>query len=223
MSQLVQTPLDALLQLPKSFLSLDPRHQGGDCFALTIPCSLQEQKGDYCDQCAEEGTAQEGEGEGGVHGLVRGARELVVSQGGPTVHFVWSFRTVPPIRVLAAVIERDGKLLLCQRPAHKRHGGLWEFPGGKIENDETELEAARRELLEELGVNVQTVGPTQASFQDPGSDYVIQFVPAVVEGEPRLIEHADLRWVTPHEAQSFALAPTDRAYISHIHKRASAS
>jgi 8-oxo-dGTP pyrophosphatase MutT (NUDIX family) len=48
--------------------------------------------------------------------------------------------------VVAAVIERDGRLLVCQRPAHKRHGGLWEFPGGKCDPGESDAEAARREL-----------------------------------------------------------------------------
>ena len=49
-------------------------------------------------------------------------------------------------RVVASVIEVDGKLLVCQRPAHKRHGGLWEFPGGKIEPGESDFEAVEREL-----------------------------------------------------------------------------
>lgn len=124
------------------------------------------------------------------------------------------------IRVLAAVITRHGKLLLCQRPLHKRHGGLWEFPGGKIESGESDLEAARRELLEELGLTVQAVGTATAKFQDPGSRFVIEFVPTVAEGEPRLMEHADLRWVTPEEAQRMALAPTDRQYLNTLLGRA---
>ena len=56
------------------------------------------------------------------------------------------------MRVLATVIRRDGRLLVCQRPSHKRHGGLWEFPGGKVEPGESDLAASRRELAEELGV-----------------------------------------------------------------------
>jgi 8-oxo-dGTP pyrophosphatase MutT (NUDIX family) len=56
--------------------------------------------------------------------------------------------------VLAAVIRRQDRYLVCRRPAHKRHGGLWEFPGGKLEPGETLLEAARRELREELGAEV---------------------------------------------------------------------
>ncbi len=54
----------------------------------------------------------------------------------------------PPIRVIAAVIRRGPELLVCRRPAHKRHGGLWEFPGGKCEPGESDADTARRELLE---------------------------------------------------------------------------
>ncbi|MFL5614828.1 MAG: NUDIX domain-containing protein [Gemmatimonadaceae bacterium] len=53
------------------------------------------------------------------------------------------------VRVIAAVIERGGRLLVCQRPEHKRHSGLWEFPGGKLEPNEDDVTAARRELRDE--------------------------------------------------------------------------
>lgn len=63
------------------------------------------------------------------------------------------------IRVVASVIEHEGRLLVCKRPAHKRHGGLWEFPGGKVEPEESDFKAVERELEEELGVRVREVGP----------------------------------------------------------------
>ena len=59
--------------------------------------------------------------------------------------------------VLAAVVQRDDRYLICQHPAHKRHRGLWEFPGGKLEPGETHDHAAHRELAEELDVDVRTV------------------------------------------------------------------
>src|SRR5262249_15198793 len=59
---------------------------------------------------------------------------------------------------LAAVIERDGRYLVCQRRAHKRHGSLWEFPGGKVEPGESLMQAAFRELQEELGMRATEVG-----------------------------------------------------------------
>jgi 8-oxo-dGTP pyrophosphatase MutT (NUDIX family) len=96
--------------------------------------------------------------------------------------------------VLAAVIERGGRYLVCQRPAHKRHGGLWEFPGGKLEAGESYLDAARREMSEELGVGVVSVDEPLASFTDPGSPCVIDFVPVVIDGDPQCLEHSAVKW-----------------------------
>lgn len=113
------------------------------------------------------------------------------------------------IRVVASVVERDGKLLVCQRPAHKRHGGLWEFPGGKVEEGESDFEAVERELEEELGVRVLGVGAEEFAMADPGSPFVIAFLPVRIEGEPRCLEHARLAWVTEEELLSLPLAPSD--------------
>lgn len=117
-----------------------------------------------------------------------------------------------PIRVVASVIEQDGKLLLCERPAHKRHGGLWEFPGGKVEAGETDFAAVTRELEEELGVRVLEVGSVELSVRDPGSEFVIEFLPVVIEGEPQALEHAALAWVGEEELAGMRLAPSDRRY-----------
>ena len=121
--------------------------------------------------------------------------------------------------VLAAVIQRDGQYLICQRPAHKRHGGLWEFPGGKLESGETHQDAARRELAEELGVDVQTVGTPLFSVADPGSEFVIEFVPVTIEGEPRCIEHSAVQWLTIDELAKLALAPSDRLFVEFLSSR----
>src|SRR4051794_25032594 len=83
-----------------------------------------------------------------------------------------------PVRVVAAVIahgERGGRLLLCRRPAGKRHAGLWEFPGGKMLPGESPLAAIRRELAEELGVEVTAVSEMVLSRPDPGSAFVVEF------------------------------------------------
>lgn len=116
------------------------------------------------------------------------------------------------VRVLAAVIRRGDQYLVCLRPAHKRHGGFWEFPGGKLKPSETLLEAARRELDEELGVVVQSIGETLFSCQDPGSPFLIEFVEVQVSGIPRPIEHQEIRWVPPQEMRGLKLAPSDRAF-----------
>lgn len=121
----------------------------------------------------------------------------------------------PMIRVVASVIERDHRLLLCERPAHKRHGGLWEFPGGKMEPGEGLFEAVRRELAEELGVEVVSVGEVEFSRADPGSHFVIEFLPVRIEGEPACLEHAALAWVPLDRLLDLPLAPSDRAYALH--------
>ena len=120
------------------------------------------------------------------------------------------------VHVVAAVVRRYGRLLVCQRPAHKRHGGPWEFPGGKLEPGEGVLEGARRELAEELDVEVVTAGDVEFSVADPGSHFVIDFHPVEVEGQPRCVEHMALAWVTPEELLTLPLAPSDRAFALHL-------
>jgi 8-oxo-dGTP diphosphatase len=121
----------------------------------------------------------------------------------------------PPavVRVLAAVIARGDRYLVCQRPAHKRHGGLWEFPGGKLEAGEHDADAARRELHEELGVAVVDVGGPSLVVHDEGSPYHIAFVPVRIAGEPACLEHSALAWATLAELTTYALAPSDRRYV----------
>src|SRR6516225_9161577 len=91
--------------------------------------------------------------------------------------------------VIAAVIERSGRFLVCQRPSDKPHGALWEFPGGKVEPGETIRDAAQRELKEELGLKVIEVGQIRIRFADPASGCEVAFVDVQVEGDPRLLEH----------------------------------
>ena len=120
---------------------------------------------------------------------------------------------VSDVRVLAAVIRRGDRWLLCNRPAHKRHGGMWEFPGGKIEPGEDLLHAARRELSEELGVDVVAVGPVRFRSRDPGSAFVIEFVDTEISGEPSAGEHDEIRWVTLAGMRDLPLAPADDRFV----------
>lgn len=116
------------------------------------------------------------------------------------------------MRVVAAVIERDAKLLICLRPDHKRHGGLWEFPGGKVQVGETVREAVVRELDEELGVETLHVGDVIFSSVDEGGVFEICFIPVTIAGEPSAIEHTALAWCSHSELDGYALAPSDRAF-----------
>jgi mutator protein MutT len=119
------------------------------------------------------------------------------------------------VRVVASVIECEGKLLVCERPIHKRHGGLWEFPGGKVEDGESDFEAVRRELSEELGVEAIEVGPVQFSISDSGSPFVIEFLSVRIAGQPRCFEHTALVWMHERALLELPLAPSDRRYVLH--------
>lgn len=116
-------------------------------------------------------------------------------------------------RVVAAVVRRGEQLLVCQRPAHKRHGGLWEFPGGKCEPGESDFEATARELDEELGVAVHSVGAPLFIAHDDSSPFEIVFVPVEIDGEPDMREHEALAWGTATQLLMLPLAPSDRRFV----------
>jgi 8-oxo-dGTP diphosphatase len=127
-------------------------------------------------------------------------------------------RASPPddVRVVAAVIHRGDQLLICQRPIHKRHGGLWEFPGGKCERGETDAAALQRELREELGVDLVRCEAPLLERRDEGSPFVIVFVPVDVDGEPVAFEHTGIEWGTPAEIAKLPLAPSDRHFVEFL-------
>ncbi len=118
--------------------------------------------------------------------------------------------------VVAAVVVRGGAVLLGRRPAHKRHGGLWEFPGGKLEAEETHATAAARELREELGLTVTAVGAPLYTVRDPGSPFEIAFVPLAAAGEPVCHEHTAIAWVPPAALADLPLAPSDARFAQAL-------
>lgn len=120
------------------------------------------------------------------------------------------------ITVVAAVIERAGSYLICRRPVHKRHGGLWEFPGGKLRAEESLEEAARRELEEELGMTLVRTGRRLFAKVDPGSRFKIEFLEVWADGDPTPFEHDELRWLLPSELDTVPLAPTDAAFADFL-------
>lgn len=117
---------------------------------------------------------------------------------------------------MAAVIRRHGRYLVCQRPAHKQHGGLWEFPGGKREDGESDEVAIGRELHEELGVSVVRVEAPVFVTCDPGGIYEIVFVPVEVSGEPAAHEHEEIAWLPLSALRTLALAPSDAAFVASL-------
>lgn len=120
-------------------------------------------------------------------------------------------------RVVAAVIRSGDRYLLCQRPPGKRHGGLWEFPGGKCLDGETDPTALAREIAEELGVHGHALDAEPSlEVRDPGSDFLVAFHPAHLVGEPVAREHVVMRWVTVDEMLGLPLAPSDRMFAQTL-------
>jgi 8-oxo-dGTP diphosphatase len=120
------------------------------------------------------------------------------------------------VRVVAAVLEREGAWLVGRRPEEKRHGSLWEFPGGKVLPGETTLQAARRELAEELTLTALAVGETLLSVRDRGSPFVVDFVEVTAAGSPRALEHGEIGWFDLESLDALALAPADRAFVDWL-------
>ena len=117
------------------------------------------------------------------------------------------------IPVVAAVIRRGGRVLLGRRPEHKRHGGLWEFPGGKVHDGETDFQALERELAEELEVRTVSVGSVLFESPDPEAPFLIRFVEVEVDGDPTALEHAEIGWFDPSVLQDLPLAPSDARFV----------
>ncbi|MEH0885626.1 pyrimidine (deoxy)nucleoside triphosphate diphosphatase [Enterobacter sp. UNJFSC 003] len=113
--------------------------------------------------------------------------------------------------VVAAIIEKDDKILLAQRPAHADQPGMWEFAGGKVEAGETQPDALIRELREELGIEAQPARYV-ASHQREVSQRLITLhawhVPAF-SGDVTAHYHSGLVWCAPEEAYAYDLAPAD--------------
>jgi len=119
--------------------------------------------------------------------------------------------------VAAALVDRDGRLLVQQRPEGLSMAGLWEFPGGKVELGETPEQALIRELAEELGIDVEQACLAPACFaSDMLGDrhlLLLLYVCRKWRGAP-VAQHASaLRWVRPVELHGLAMPPADKPLI----------
>jgi len=122
------------------------------------------------------------------------------------------------IRVTAAVIVRDGRVLVARRRAAARLGGKWEFPGGKIEPGESPEACLRRELREEFDVEA-TIGETLGHHvhrYDFGTVALTAFRVTDVCGTLRLNDHQEVRWAAPEALGDFDFAPADLPFVAMI-------
>ena len=122
------------------------------------------------------------------------------------------------IEVVAALIWQENKFMICQRPAHKGNGLLWEFVGGKVEAGESPEQALVRECQEELGI-VLSVGQVFMDVLHQYPDALVHltlFCATIQQGTPKLLEHLDLRWITPEEISNYAFCPADREILNEI-------
>lgn len=122
------------------------------------------------------------------------------------------------VEVAAALIWQDGKFMICQRPAHKARGLLWEFVGGKLEPGETGEEALIRECREELGITVLPKGVfMEVVHQYPDiTVHLTVYNSKITKGEPRLLEHNDLKWITPQQIDDYPFCPADVEILAKI-------
>ena len=120
--------------------------------------------------------------------------------------------------VVAALIWKNNKFMICQRPAHKARGLLWEFVGGKVELGETKEQALIRECNEELNILI-SVGNM---FMDVIHEYpdltvhLTLFNATIAKGEPQKIEHNDIKWITPSEIPNYEFCPADKEILAKI-------
>ncbi len=122
------------------------------------------------------------------------------------------------VQVATALIWDNGKFLICQRPAHKGNGLLWEFVGGKAEAGETLQEALIRECREELNVTV-SVGDIfdEVDHVYPDISVHITFFNAkIIDGAPQKLEHNDIKWITPAEIPNYDFCPADDGMLRKI-------
>jgi len=128
----------------------------------------------------------------------------------------------PPLVVVAAIIERDGRILICRRASSDSHPLKWEFPGGKVRPGEDPASALRRELWEELGVHVE-IGDEIARcgwrYQGGPPLLLIFYRTRITAGEPVNRVFAEIRWELPERLPDHDFLEADREIVRQLARR----
>ena len=120
--------------------------------------------------------------------------------------------------VVAALIWDKDKFMICQRPAHKARGLLWEFVGGKVEPSETKEQALSRECREELAITL-SVGEVFMDVTHEYPDLTVHLTllnASIADGVPQKLEHNDIRWITVKEIPEYAFCPADEVILRSL-------
>jgi len=154
---------------------------------------------------------------------IAGTRELASAEGSVQVSALSTMALVQkkPIDVVAALIWEKDKFLICQRPANKARGLLWEFVGGKVEEGETLQQALMRECAEELAITVD-VGKQFMQVVHQYPDILIRltlFHCTIPSGYPQALEHNALEWIHPSQTDSYEFCPADTDILAEIKRR----
>ena len=122
------------------------------------------------------------------------------------------------VDVVAALIWDKDRFLICQRPPNKKRALLWEFVGGKVEPGESREAALVRECREELGITV-SVGDVFVEVVHEYPDITVRLIlfhATISEGVPQMLEHNDIRWITPAQIPEYAFCPADTDILKRI-------
>lgn len=125
------------------------------------------------------------------------------------------------VEVVAALIWDNDKFLICQRPANKARGLLWEFVGGKVEAGETKEQALIRECQEELAIIVEPHEIfTEVMHEYPDTTvHLTLFNCTIFRGQPKLLEHNDMKWITSTDISNYQFCPADVEILKRLEKK----
>ncbi len=123
-----------------------------------------------------------------------------------------------PLLVTAAVITKQGRILLTRRPDKGKHPGYWEFPGGKLDPGESPAQALKRELHEELGIDVAVENIFEVAYYqyEWGPVLILAYRCRIVSGTPRNLQVAGHQWVDPSEFNQYKILPADTPIIERL-------
>lgn len=122
------------------------------------------------------------------------------------------------IHVVAGIINKNGKILICQRGEGGVCANLWEFPGGKLEAGETVKECLIRECKEELDVEIEIKGLfTESTYKYPKIEiYFTFFSGEIIRGKPKRKVHKDIRWIVAKELKKYKFCPANKEVIKKL-------